>query len=148
MIVKVRTRRSMGLVGLQVQTISIRTQSVYGAFQDGSVFDLNGNSLPNMMNDHCFGGNACLDLSDVNYYWQLCIQDYRFINIPLVTYTVTNSDGSLYDSGTYYLTEDTTMSLTMNSLMNYHNNELNSRCTAMASCFATDDDSLIQHIDN
>ena len=62
----------MDLVGLQVQTISIRTQSVYGAFQDGSVFDLNGNSLPNMMNDHCFGGNACLDPSYVDYYWQLC----------------------------------------------------------------------------
>ena len=45
----------MDLVKLQVQTISIRTQSVYGAFQDGSVFDLNGNSLPNMMSDHCFG---------------------------------------------------------------------------------------------
>ena len=72
LIVKVRTRRSMDLVGLQVQTISIRTQSVYGAFQDGSVFDLNGNSLPNMMNDHCFGGNACLDPSYVDYYWQLC----------------------------------------------------------------------------
>ena len=40
------------------------------------------------------------------------------------------------------------MSLTMNSLMNFHNNELNSRCTAMASCFATDDASLIQNIVN
>ena len=33
LIVIVTTRQSMDLVGLQVQTISIRTQSVYGAFR-------------------------------------------------------------------------------------------------------------------
>ena len=61
---------------------------------------------------------------------------------------MTNSDGSLFGSSIFYVTENTTMSLTMNSSMNFHNNELNSRCTAMASCFATDDDSLIQNIVN
>ena len=76
-----------------------------------------------------------------------------YLGLPILQYSsriilVTNSDGSLFSSGTYYLTEDTTMSLTMNSLKNFHNNELNSRCTAMASCFATDDDSLIQNIVN
>ena len=39
---------------------------------DGSVFDLNGNSLPNMMNDLGFGGHAYLNPSYVDYYWQLC----------------------------------------------------------------------------
>ena len=61
---------------------------------------------------------------------------------------MTNSDGSLFGSGTYYVTEDTTMSLTMNSLMTSCIDELNSRCTAMASSIATDDDNLIQNIDN
>ena len=40
---------------------------------------------------------------------------------------MTNSDGSLFDSGTFYITEDTTTSLTMNSLTTSCFNELNAR---------------------
>ena len=46
-------------------------RSVYG-----SVFDLNGSSLPNVINDEGFGGNAFLIPSYVVYYWQLSISDY------------------------------------------------------------------------
>ena len=61
---------------------------------------------------------------------------------------MTNSDGSLYDSGTFYVTEDTTMSLTMNSLMTSCFNELNSRYAEVASSIAIGIDSLIQNIVN
>ena len=40
---------------------------------------------------------------------------------------MTISDGSLFGSGTFYVTEDTTTSLTMNSLMTSYFNELNVR---------------------
>ena len=39
---------------------------------------------------------------------------------------MTNSDGSMFCSSTFYVTEDTTMSLIMNSLMTFCINELNS----------------------
>ena len=61
---------------------------------------------------------------------------------------MTNSDGSLYDSGTFYVTEDMTTSLTMNSLITSCFNELYSRYDEVASSIATDDDSLIQNIGN
>ena len=61
---------------------------------------------------------------------------------------MTNSDGSLYDSGTFYVTENTTISLTMNSLITSCFNELYSRYDEVASSIATDDDSLIQNIGN
>ena len=78
----------------------------------------------------------------------MSISDYKFINKPLVTYTVTNSDGSLFGSGTFYVTENTTTSLTINSLMTSCIDELNSLCTGVASSIATDDDKLIQNIAN
>ena len=40
---------------------------------------------------------------------------------------MTNSDGSLFGSGTFYITEDTTTLLTMNSLMTSCFNEFNAR---------------------
>ena len=40
---------------------------------------------------------------------------------------MTNTDGSLFGSGTFYITEDTTTSLTMNSLVTSCFNELNAR---------------------
>ena len=61
---------------------------------------------------------------------------------------MTNSDGPLYDSGTFYVTENTTISLTMNSLITSCFNELYSRYDEVASSIATDDDSLIQNIGN
>ena len=40
---------------------------------------------------------------------------------------MTNADGTLFGSGTFYITEDTTTSLTMNSLVTSCFNELNAR---------------------
>ena len=42
-------------------------------------------------------------------------------------YTMTNSDGSLFGSSTFFVTEDTTTSLTMNSLITSCIDELNAR---------------------
>ena len=78
----------------------------------------------------------------------MIISDEQFILKPLVTYTLTNSHSSLYDSGTFYVTENTTMSLAMNSLITSCFNELNNRYAEVARSIATDDDSLIQNIDN
>ena len=65
-----------------------------------------------------------------------------------VTYTVTNSDGSLFGSGTFYVAENTTTSLTMHLWMTSCINELNSLCTGVGRSIATDDDNLIQNINN
>ena len=43
-----------------------------------------------------------------------------------MTYTMTNGDGSLFGSGSFYVTEDRTTSLTMNSLTTSCIDELNS----------------------
>ena len=59
-----------------------------------------------------------------------------------------NSHGSLYDSGTFYVTKNTTMSLTMNWLITSCFNELNSRYAEVASSIATGNDYLIQYIGN
>ena len=61
---------------------------------------------------------------------------------------MTNSDGSLYGSGTFYVAEETTTSLTMNSLITSCIDELNSRHADVASCIATGNDSLMQNIVN
>ena len=55
---------------------------------------------------------------------------------------MTNTDGSLFGSGIFYVTEDATTSLSMNSLMTSCINELNSRYTEKASSIAIDDDNL------
>ena len=74
--------------------------------------------------------------------------DYRFILKTLVTYTMTNSDDLLFGSGTFYVTKNTTISLTMNSLMTLCRNEFNNRYAEVAGNIVTDDDNMIQHIDN
>ena len=61
---------------------------------------------------------------------------------------MTNSDDLLFGSGTFYVTKNTTMSLTMNSLMTLCWNEFNNRYAEVAGNIVTDDDNLIQHIDN
>ena len=78
----------------------------------------------------------------------MSISDYQFINKPLVTCTVTNSDDSLFGSSIFYVTENTTMSLTLNSLMTLCSNEFNNRYAEVAGNIVTDDDNLIQNIDN
>ena len=65
-----------------------------------------------------------------------------------MTYTVTNSDGSLFGSSIFYVTKNTTMSLTMNSLINSCMEVLNTRYAEVASSIATGIDSLIQNIVN
>ena len=84
---------------------------------DCFVFDSNDPFLSDVTNDQGLGGNAYLDPCYAEYCWQLSTSDYRFILIPFETYTMTNSDGSLFGSSTFYMTEDTITSLTMNSLM-------------------------------
>ena len=86
-----------------------------------------GSSLPDETNDQGLGGHAYLDQCFVEYDWQLSTSDYRFILKPQVTYTMTNADGTLFGSGTFYITEDTTTSLTMNSLTTACFDELNAR---------------------
>ena len=94
---------------------------------DCFVFDPNDPFLPDVTNDQGLGGNAYLDPCYAEYCWQLSTSDYRFISIPFVTYTMMNSDDSLFGSSTFYVTEDTTTSLIMNSLMTFCINELNVR---------------------
>ena len=91
--------------------------------------DPNDPFLSDVTNDQGLGGHANLDPSYIEYDWQLSTSDYRFILICFVTYTMTNSDGSLFGSSTFYVTEDTTTSLIMNSLMTFCINELNVRYT-------------------
>ena len=43
---------------------------------DGSVFDSNGPSLSDVINDEGLWGNAYLNPSYVEYGWQLSISDY------------------------------------------------------------------------
>ena len=93
---------------------------------DCFVFDPNDPFLSDVTNDQGLGGHANLDPSCIEYNWQLSTSDYRFISIPFVTYTMMNSDDSLFGSSTFYITEDTTTSLIMNSLMTFCINELNS----------------------
>lgn len=94
---------------------------------DGSVFDLNSPFLPDVTNDQGLEGNSHLDSLYAEYYWQLSTSDYRFINKPLMTYTMTSRDGPLFGSSTLYVTEDTTTSLIMNSLMTLCFNELDAQ---------------------
>ena len=61
---------------------------------------------------------------------------------------MTNSDGSLYGSGTFYVAEETTTSLTMNSLITSCIDELNCRHAEVASSIATGNDSLMQNVVN
>ena len=62
-----------------------------------------------------------------------------------MAYTMTISYGSLFGSVTYYVTEDMTTSLSMNSLITSCFNELNARYTEKASSIAIDYDKLIQN---
>ena len=61
---------------------------------------------------------------------------------------MTNSDGSLFGSGIFCVTEDTTISLTMYSLEISCLHEFNTRYAEVAKSIATDDDILIQNIVN
>ena len=77
------------------------------------VFDLNGTGVSDETNDQGLGGYAYLEPTYAEYDWQLSTSDYRFIEKPLVTYVMTNSDGSSFGSGSFYVTEDTRALLVM-----------------------------------
>ena len=57
----------------------------------------------------------------------MMITEQRFIDNPLVTYDMTNSDGSSFDCGSFYVTEDNTTTFTMQTLLSTCLNELNNR---------------------
>ena len=61
---------------------------------------------------------------------------------------MTNSDNSLFGSSIFYVTENTTMSLTMNSLMTSCIDVLYSPNSEVARSIATDDDNFYQNTDN
>ena len=61
---------------------------------------------------------------------------------------MTNSDDSLFGSSIFYVTENTTMSLTMNSLMTSCIDVLYSPNSEVARSIATDDDNFYQNTDN
>ena len=109
--------------------LSLFAHNLYIERSVESVLDPSGPSLPDVTNDQGLGGNAYLDPCFVEYDWEFRTSDNRFIEKPLVRYTITNSDGSLFGSGTFYVTEDTTTSLTMKSLTTSCFDELNARYT-------------------
>ena len=93
------------------------------------VFDINGSSLPDNTNDQGLGGYAFIGPTYVEYDWQLLMMyaEQRFIDNPLVTYVMTNSDGSIFGSGSFYVTEDNNTTFTMETLLRTCLNELNNR---------------------
>ena len=114
----VLTRRSMVLVGLHGSNCHHRL-TICASNVPWSLNSILRTVIPppDATNDQGIGGHAYLDPSHVVYDWKLRTSNYRFVIKLLATYTMTNSDGSLFDSGTFYITEDTTTSLNMNSLI-------------------------------
>ena len=88
-------------------------------------FDPSGPSLPDETNDQGLGGHAYLDPCYVEYDWELYTITSFFILKPKVTYTMTNTDGKLLDSVTFYATSDTDTPLSMETLMNTCIDQLN-----------------------
>ena len=57
-----------------------------------NVFDPSGPSLPDTTNDQGLGGHAYIDPNTyIEFDWQLCTSDYRFLVKPYASYTMTNS---------------------------------------------------------
>ena len=57
-----------------------------------NVFDPSGPSLPDATNGQGLGGHAHIDPNTyIEYDWQLCMNDYRFLVKPYASYTMTNS---------------------------------------------------------
>ena len=110
-----------------VQIVSIR-DNLYIERPVETVFDPSGPSQPDATNDQGIGGHAYLDAgSFVEYDWRLYTTMSFFILKPKVTYTMTNSDGSLFDSGTFYLTEDTETLMSLETFMNSCLSQLNAK---------------------
>ena len=91
-------------------------------------FDPSGANAPDATNDQGLGGYAYLDARTfVEYDWQMLTTTTFFILKPQVTYTMTNTDGSLFDSGTFYVTEDTKTFQSMWMLMSSTLAQLNEK---------------------
>ena len=88
-------------------------------------FDPSGPRLPNATNDQRLGGHAYLDPCFVEYDWELYMTTFFFILNPFVTYTVTNTDGSLLYSDSFDVTEDTKILMSLETLMNSCLSQLN-----------------------
>ena len=74
------------------------------------------------------GGYAFIEPTYVEYDWQLFMMaEQRFIDNPLVKYVMTNSDGSTFGCGSFYLTENNTTTFSMETLLTTCLNELNNR---------------------
>ena len=57
-----------------------------------TVFDTSKPSLPDATNDQGLGGHAYIDPNTyIEFDWQLCTSDYRFLVKPYASYTMTNS---------------------------------------------------------
>ena len=88
-------------------------------------FDPSGPSLPDETNDQGLGGHAYLDPCFVEYDWELYTTTFFFILKPQVTYTMTNSDGSLLDSNSFDVTEDTDTLMSLETVRNSCLEQLN-----------------------
>ena len=88
-------------------------------------FDPSGPSLPDATNDQGLGGHAYLDPCFVEYDWEMRTTTSFFILKPKVTYTMTNTDGSLFHSDSFFVTEDTDTLMTLETLMNSCISQLN-----------------------
>ena len=88
-------------------------------------FDPSGPSLPDETNDQGLGGHAYLDQCFVEYDWVMRTSTSFFILKPQVAYTMTNSDGSSFGSGTLKITDDTSILMTLDTLMSSCVSQLN-----------------------
>ena len=111
-------------------------------------FDPSGPSLPDATNDQGLHGHAYLDPCYVEYDWQLRTSDYRLNLKPLVTYTMTNTDGSLFHSNSFYITDDTYTSLTMNSLTTACFDELNARYAEIRDIQSSHQEAIVWTVNN
>ena len=88
-------------------------------------FDPSGPSLPDATNDQGLGGHAYLDPCFFEYDWVMRTSTSFFILHPQVAYTMTNTDGSLFGSGSFFVTQDKNKILNLETLMNSCLSQLN-----------------------
>ena len=85
----------------------------------------NSETPPDETNDQGLGGHAYLDQCFVEYDWVMRTNTSFFILKPKVTYTMTNTDGSLFRYDSFYVTENTDTLMTLETLMNSCLSQLN-----------------------
>ena len=91
-------------------------------------FNPESDSPPDMTNDQGIGGHAYIGSNTfIAYDWKMRTTDNRFLLKPLATYTMRLADGSVLDSGEFYITDDTSTPIKMNTLTTTCFNELNAR---------------------